>query len=724
MKQVYQDIKNREVKLADVPQPQLLPGMVLVKTVSSLISAGTEKNMVDLAEKSLLGKARSRPDLVKQVLEKAKKEGWWSTFQTVRSRMEQPMPLGYSASGTVIGISDGVSGVHVGQRVAIAGAGYANHAEVNVVPQNLVAKIPRGVSFDSAAYTTVASIAMQGVRLAKPEVGDYAMVIGLGLIGLITVQILQSAGCQVIGCDPDRRKVERALGLGMNAGFVTGADDPDKQVQIFTHGRGIDRVLITASTKSNDPVELAAEVTRRRAIVVVVGLVGMNLPRSSYYLKELTLKVSMSYGPGRYDPSYEEGGVDYPYEYVRWTEQRNMESVLALMSTGGIDVESLTTHRFQINEALQAYEVIKKAGIESIGLILHYPEESISSGPISISPSPISVAKEELRVGFIGAGNYATRFLIPTLVKHGSVQLVGLVTATGPSAKEKALKNGFEYCSTDADDVFADKSVDAVFIGTRHSTHAELVISALRHGKHVFVEKPLGLDESQLSAIKEAYIQANQERSTKLMVGLNRRFSPLVIKLKKAFKDAGPLQMIYRVNSGYIPLNSWHHHEAEGGGMLIGEMVHFLDLMQFVCQSEPVKVFGRSMSLDSDEILDLDNVTITLSFNNGSTGVLVYNTVGDKSYPKERLEVYGAGNVAVLDDFRSVEIIDRGKKKKHKLRNQDKGQHLQVQQTVEAFMGSSGSPIEFTDLYKGMAAVFAAKKSIQSGHEILLQDII
>ena len=715
MKQVLQHVKSGELNLETVPPPASAPGGVRVRTAASLISAGTEKMMVELAQKSMVGMARSRPDLVRQVINKAKKEGWYNTFQAVMAKMERPMPLGYSAAGIVESVGSEVTVFETGERVAVAGAGYASHAEVNFVPSNLVAAIPEGVSFEEASYATVASIALQGVRITRPELGDNVVVLGLGLIGLITVQLLKANGCRVFGIDLDPAKVELGRRLGMDAGVATSQEDAHRAAEAFTRGRGADHTLITAATKSNDPIELAGELTRRRGQVIVVGAVGMDVPRDSYYKKELEVKISMSYGPGRYDPSYEEGGVDYPYDYVRWTEQRNMEAVLGLMAEGKLDVKTLTTHRFPFGEALQAYELIQKGGEPYVGIVLEYDVEKPQEPVLRLrTPASTHAPTDRLRVGFVGAGNYAARFLIPHLQKDSNAGLAGLVTATGLNARQKADKFNFDYCTTDVQVLLDDDAVDAVFIGTRHSTHAEFAVRALEAGKHVFVEKPMVVSEEELAAVREAYEAANARRPTGLMVGLNRRFAPMVASLKEALPDVGAKQMLYRVNSGPIPTTSWLHEPEEGGGMLVGEMCHFVDLMQFVCGERPVSVYARSLRLGNELIADHDNLSIIITFDGGSTGTLCYNTVGDKAASKERLEVYGDGTVAVLDDFRKLDITQNGKHRRSKASNQDKGQALQVTQTVEAFRTRGASPIPFEELVAGMQVVFAVRRSLTS----------
>jgi len=691
---------------------------VRVRTAASLISAGTEKSMIDLGEKSMLGKAQARPDLVKKVLNKAKKEGWYKTFQAVMSKLDEPRPLGYSAAGIVEGVGSEVSEFSVGDRVAIAGAGYANHAEVNAIPRNLVAPIPDGVSFEQAAYATVASIGLQGIRLADPRLGDRVAVIGLGLIGLLTAQMLKANGCKVLGIDLDASKIDLGRSLGIDVGCVATEEDVEAVAERFSSGRGCDHTLITAATSSNLPVEQAGSITRRKGKVVAIGAVGLDVPRDVYYEKELSLHVSMSYGPGRYDPSYEEGGVDYPFEYVRWTEQRNMEAVLGLLEEGKIDVDTITTHRFDFDNALDAYDLIKENREPCVGVILRYDVEKEHPRVIQTSAASPATRSGNLHIGFIGAGNYASRFLLPHLTDNDTVELKGLVTATGISAEKKAEKFGFGYCTTDADALFEDDSIDAVFIATRHSTHADFTTKALRAGKHVFVEKPMVVSEDELEAVINAYERANEQRPTGLMVGLNRRFAPMVRSLRETFTAETPAQMVYRVNSGPIPTDSWLHQPEEGGGMLVGEMVHFIDLMQHICHAHPVEVYAQNVTVGSARLADHDNVSLTVTFADGSTGVLCYNTVGDDAAPKERIEVYGGGRVAVLDDFRRLEVTRGGSTDTSKAWNQDKGQKKEMYETVNAFRTEGAGPISFDELVVGMQTIFAAHRSLAEGRPI------
>jgi predicted dehydrogenase/threonine dehydrogenase-like Zn-dependent dehydrogenase len=722
MLQIVQNVKNGQVELREVPAPATLPGGVLVQTAASIISPGTEKMIMELAKKSLIGKARERPDLVRQVLNKARTQGLINTFHNVMTKMDKPLPLGYSAAGVVAEVGPGVVDVRIGDRVAIAGAGYASHAEINFVPRNLTAQIPDGVAYEEAAYSTVAAIALQGVRLARPELGELVVVSGLGLIGLIAAQLLKANGCRVLGVDFNKDKVEQGLRLGLDEGAVLDVDDLHGAVDRFSNGRGVDLTLITAATSSNQPIELAGEITRRKGRVVVVGAVGLNIPRDVYYKKELEVKISMSYGPGRYDRSYEEGGLDYPYDYVRWTERRNLESVLDLMARRSLDVRSLTTHRFAVNQAAEAYEMIQQGKDSYVGIVLKYDLDRAREKTIRLAAATEHKSRTILGVGFVGAGNYSSVHLIPHLRSNNEVKLLGVASATGLNARQKAEKFGFAYCATDLKPLLEDPNIDAVFIGTRHGTHAEFTVQALNAGKHVFVEKPMVVTEEQLDGVIAAHQKANAQQPTGLMVGLNRRFAPMLVRLREAFASAGALQMIYRVNSGNISTSTWLHEENEGGGMLIGEVCHFVDVMQYLCGEHPAKVYAQSLKVKSEKVSDGDNLSIVITFDGGSVGTLCYNTVGSSAFPKEHLEVFGGGSVGVIDDFRLLEIIKGGKPVRIKSANQDKGQKREVLETVHAFRTKGVAPIPFAELVSGMRVIFAARQSAILGQPVTLSD--
>lgn len=714
MKQVVQNFKTGELKVEELPPPVLRPGGVLVRTAYSLISAGTERTTVATAQSSLIGKARQRPDLVKQVLDSVRREGLVNTYEKVMARLETVKALGYSTAGTVIEVGEGVTSFRVGDQVACAGAGYASHAEINFIPENLCTLLPAGVPLDYAAYTTLGAIAMQGIRQAKVQLGENVIVIGLGLIGQLTIQMLVAAGCRILGIDLDQTTVELALKSGAHQA-VNRSEDVHKIVENFTQGRGADSIILTASTNSNDPVKLAGEIARDRARVVVVGAVKMDIPREHYYMKELELCLSRSYGPGRYDPSYEEYGQDYPIGYVRWTEKRNMEEFLRLVADKKINLDLLTTHRFEVEKASDAYDLILgKTGERCCGVLLKYPEKSeiISKIPTRYAAKLGQRTKSEIGIGFIGAGNFATASLLPHLRNSKGVILTGIANSTGVSAKNTAERFRFLFSSTDAKEVINHDSTDCVFIATRHGTHAELVCTSLKAGKSVFVEKPLCLTESELKEI----IKIQQQSGKAILVGFNRRFSPLAVQLKQAFgRKTSPYSMIYRVNAGFIPKDSWIQDPLQGGGRIIGEVCHFIDLMQFFVDAEPTQVFAQCIKTLSDKEVDQDSVMINITFSDGSIGTVHYLAIGDKSFPKERLEVFGAGAVAVLDDFKTASFTKNGSTSKFSSSAQDKGHRSEVENFVVAMLKNIAAPIELNSLYLTTLTTFRALESLRTG---------
>ena len=709
MLQLFQNVKSGELKLVEVPAPVVRANNLLIRTSRSVVSAGTEKTLVDFGGRSLIGKARSRPDLVKKVLDKARKDGWVNAFQTAMSRLESPMALGYSAAGVVLEVGSSVPGFSPGDRVALAGAGYANHAEFLSVPHTLAAKIPADVGDEEAAYTTVASIAMQGVRQAAPSLGDTVVVIGLGLLGILTVQLLKANGCRVFGVDLNPEKIELGKKFGLDDGHPLPPDEAGSAIEQFTNGRGADGVIITAATSSSEPINLAAEVLRRKGQVTVVGAVGMSLERDPFYKKELELRLSMSYGPGRYDPSYEEGGVDYPYEYVRWTEQRNMESVLQLMSEGKLKTRALTTHRYAIDQALEAFQLLKTGHEPYLGIVLEYTENTPLSRQVKVVDS--QVQKKGLGIGFIGAGNYASMHLIPHLKKRNDVTLRGVSNSSGPSARSRAEQFGFEYCSTGVEEIVSDDKIDTIFIATRHDTHTQYTLAGLRAGKAVFVEKPLVRNLEEWQEL-DTFLRENE--SPPLMVGYNRRFAPLTEKMKSFFQGTSPVQILYRVNAGPITKESWTHSSEQGGGMLISEMCHFVDLMIHLVGSVPTAVNAQSAGLSNSAQENRDNVCINLRFSDGSLGTLVYSTMGSAGCPKEQIQVFGGGKTAILSDFQKLETWDsENRAQGHQSRVRDKGQKVQIAETVEAFRKGT-SPIPLEQLMEGALAVLAAQESLGS----------
>lgn len=716
--------------------------MALVETRASLVSAGTERMVVEFAEKSLVGKARSRPGLVRQVVEKMKREGVFPTLQAAFDRLDQPMALGYSSAGTIISLGAGMDGFHIGQRVACAGGGYAVHAEYNLVPRNLLTPLPDNVDFESAAFTTLAAIALHGFRLAEPQIGETVAVIGMGLLGFLTAQIATAAGCRVLGIDVNPKRIALASSLGL---LACSRDQAVEAAQAFTSHRGLDAIIICADTPSNDPVELAGALARDRARVVATGAVGLTLPRKVYYEKELSFINSRSYGPGRYDPAYEEGGHDYPIGYVRWTEGRNFEAVVNLLASGKLQVQPLITHRFPIERATEAYEIITGKRPEPfLGVLLTYPgvqtdKETSTSLPIAVSTPIVRHSASMVKVGVLGAGLFANATLLPALKKVKDVELVGIASAGGLHAAHSGRKFGFQYICSDDEQILNDPNINAILILTRHDSHADLAVRALQAGKHVFVEKPLAVNREQLAVISKQLaviskqsavigeqLSASSESSSAqrisrplLTTGFNRRFAPLARTLSSFLSPrTEPLYAHYRVNAGYIPPQHWVHDPCQGGGRIIGEGCHFIDFITFLVGAPPVSV--SAVSLPDGGKYREDNVSMTFTFPEGSIGVLDYLANGDKSVPKERVEVFCGGKIAMLDDFRALHMTKDGKKKTVKLWRQDKGHFDEIQ----AFVGSIRSgipPIPYDHLFGVTQASFAAVESLRkNGEKIML----
>jgi predicted dehydrogenase/threonine dehydrogenase-like Zn-dependent dehydrogenase len=719
MKQLLQNMKTGATTIAEVPVPTPRAGMALVKTAASLVSAGTERMVVEFAGKNYLGKARSRPDLVKQTLDKAKREGILPTVRAVFNRLDQPMALGYSSAGTIIGLGADMQGFRIGQRVACAGGGFAVHAEYNVVPRNLLVPLPDSVDFESAAFATLGAIAMHGFRLAQPQVGERVAVIGMGLLGLLGAQIAAAAGCRVMGIDIDSQRIDLAHSLGLEAVTREGAVD---SAVAFTANRGFDVVLICADTSSNDPVELAGVIARDRARVVAVGAVGLNIPRKVYYEKELSFINSRSYGPGRYDASYEEEGRDYPIGFVRWTEGRNIESVVELMESGKLKVDSLITHRFPIDEAAQAYEVITGKKKEPfLGVVLTYANAVGKFEGSNVVRFNVSTSKPATcKLGVLGAGLYANATLLPAIKNIKDIELVGIASSGGLHAQHSGQKFGFKYATSSDEEILNDPNINTVAILTRHDAHAELVVKALNAGKHVFVEKPLAVNAEQIEQVTDVLTvdrgpQTDGPSSTVhdlLTVGFNRRFAPLAQSLAAFLSNRKePLHAHYRVNAGYIPLNHWIHDEVLGGGRIIGEGCHFVDFLTFLVGAAPVRV--SAVALPNGGKYREDNVSMTFTFPDGSIGVVDYLANGDKSFPKERVEVFCGGSIAILDDFVSLVTVKDGKKKEER-RAQDKGWRSEMEAFARAIREGGAPPIPYEQLVGVTRATFAAVESIRS----------
>ncbi len=684
MKQVLQNYRTGEVKVEEVPTPVLRIGAVLVANRCSLISAGTERMKIETGKLSLLGKARARPDLVKKVLQTLRTEGFSATYRKVMARLEAPSPLGYSCAGEVIAVGAEVEGFQVGDRVACAGAEHAHHAEIVCVPQNLVVPIPPEVSFEQAAFTTVGAIALHGVRQAQVQLGENVVVIGLGLVGLLTVQLLKAAGARVLGIDVNPTRCELARQLGADLAILR-SDDVEGITESFTRGYGADVVMLTAGGATNDPVELAGTLARDRGRVVVVGLLKMDIPQRLYYEKELTVLLSRSYGPGRYDPVYEEMGIDYPIGYVRWTERENMREFLRLIASGAVKVEPLITHRFPIERAAEAYNLLASPeGGSVIGALIEYPQQATPQRTVRVRQASTS-PQAKVKLGVIGAGNFATGTLLPILKEIADVELVGVCTSRGYTARGVADKFGFQFATSDPAEILENPDINAVLIATRHDTHATYAIRAMQAGKPAFLEKPLAITMEQLLEVERVW----QETGGHVLVGYNRRFSPFVQKIAEHFQHRSePLSMLYRVNAGPLEKGHWMRATHEGGSRVVSEGCHFIDVMMFLASSLPKRVCAAHLRSHEP-----DTAQLAIEFEDGSIGVLYYLTTGDPSVPKEYLEVHGIGRSAILRDFRELELIAGGKHTVHKAAGQDKGHRNELKAFVEAVKSGNEMPI-------------------------------
>ncbi|MGE0581157.1 MAG: bi-domain-containing oxidoreductase [Steroidobacteraceae bacterium] len=695
MKQLLQSLKSGTTEVATVPCPAVKQGQLLIASSRTLVSAGTERMLVDFGKASLIGKVRQQPDKVRMVLEKMKTDGLLPTIEAVLNKLDQPLPMGYCNVGVVSEVGDAVSGFAKGDRVASNG----KHAEVVSAPVNLCAKVPDGVTDDEAAFTVVGAIGLQGVRLVQPTLGEVVVVTGLGLIGLITVQLLRAHGCRVLGLDFDARKLALARQFGATVVDLARGEDPVAAAQAFSRGRGVDAVIVTAATRSSEPMHQAALMCRKRGRIVLVGVAGLELSRADFYEKELTFQVSCSYGPGRYDPAYEERGFDYPIGFVRWTEQRNFEAVLDMMAAGTLDVKPLISHRFDIGEAQRAYELISGQDA-SLGILLDYPGIEIDrdSRTVSLRSGSVSIdsaaSREKVSVGFIGSGNYATGVLIPAF-KAAGARLLSVASSAGVSGVHAGRKFGFDETTTDTERLFADPRIDALVITTRHDSHAEMVCRALAAGKHVFVEKPLALTTEELGHVESAYRQAQTDgRCPVLMVGFNRRYAPHVQRIATLLQSvSGPKAFVFTVNAGAIPADHWTQSATVGGGRIIGEACHFVDLLRFLAGAEIVTHGTVNLNAPSG-----DTVSISLGFADGSIGSIHYFANGSKAFPKERLDVFVAGRVLQLDNFRKLSGFGWPGFKSMNLWRQDKGQVACAQAFIDAVKGGEPAPIPFTEL--------------------------
>lgn len=730
MKQIIQNYRTGEIELAEVPIPLCSSNKILVKNIASLISIGTERSIIELGQKSLLGKAKARPDLVKRFMDKAKREGFVKTFKEALGRLDNPTPLGYSSAGVVIEVGNNIHKFSPGDRVACIGAGYASHAEYITVPENLCFKIHNNLTFEEASFGMLGIIALHGVRCTKVAFGESVAVIGLGLLGLLTVQILKAYGCKVIGMDIDPTKMELAkklgayISVGSNQDGV-GSEDFKKACELFTDGIGMDAVILTTATKSDEPVNTAVDITRYGGRIVLVGVAGIHPQRNEMWHKEVEIIVSKAGGPGTFDPFYENKGIDYPIGYVRWTENRNLEEFLRLMAEGKVNVKPLISHRFKIEQAETVYKdmMANKSG-PYIGVILEYPELpvdnryqilDISKRKIVLKPTSniLHLTSNTVSLGVIGAGLFGKALLLPALKSIKGIRFHTLSTSSSANTSYTAKKYGFENCTTDYREVLDEKDINAVVILTPHSLHAKMVIEALKAGKNVFVEKPLCINEEELKEIMSLY------SSLFLMVGYNRRFSPHTVKASEYLKDRqDPMVINYRINAGYVPPDHWVHSEEEGGSRIIGEICHFVDMMQFLTKSNPIRVYAERISGNNKTSLNSDNVTIILKFEDGSVGNIVYSASGDKEFSREQIEVFCEGKTIVIKDYRETISHYSGKKKTFKTFNQEMGYKEELQHFFEAISGKSDIKLTPDEIFISTLAVFMINESLDKAKPV------
>jgi predicted dehydrogenase/threonine dehydrogenase-like Zn-dependent dehydrogenase len=708
MKQILQDLKTGRTQLIDVPRPTASPGTIVIDTTASLISIGTERMLVEFGKASLISKARKQPEKVKQVLTKVMTDGLVATVDAVRSKLGQPIPLGYSNVGVVAETGAGVRGFAVGDRIISNGS----HAETVRIPTNLCAHIPDGVDDETASFTVVASIGLQGIRLVQPTLGETIVVMGAGLIGLLTVQMLVANGCSVLATDFDENKLAMARGWGAETCNLGAGEDPVVKAAAMTSGRGVDGVIITASTASNDPVRQAAAMCRKRGRIVLVGVVGLALNRVDFYEKELSFQVSCSYGPGRHDPNYEQQGIDYPFGFVRWTEQRNFEAVLSMMATGRIDVAPMISRRVDFADAADAYDRLSEGN--PLGVVLTYPRLAAERQDRTVTlREPGVYSPSAPVVGVIGAGNYASRVLIPAF-KAAGASLNIIVSSAGVSAAIAAGRQSSAHASTDVDAALADPAINTLVIATQHDTHARLAARCLNAGKNVFVEKPLAIGHEELEAVRSAY-EGRTDSEPRLMVGFNRRFAPMVVKMVELLSNSeAPRSFVMTMNAGIMPPDHWTQDAVAGGGRIIGEACHFIDLMRFLADAPIVSIVARSMGRSASERVTEDKAFITINFENGSHGVIHYLGNGPASFPKERIEVFSGGRALQLDNYKLLRGFGwRGFNKMRTMR-QDKGQAACAAAFVESIRSGRPSPIPADQIFEVAEWTIEAAEQIRA----------
>lgn len=704
MKQIFADVKTGKTLVVDVPAPNCKKDGILVETINSLVSAGTERMLIDFGKKNLLQKAKERPDQVKKVMDKMKTDGMITTIKAAFNKLDEPLPLGYSGVGKVVEVGRNCTEFKKGDLVAMAGTLHANHAEVNYVPKNLAIKLPKNFdNIEEASFVALGAVAMQGIKQAEIEPGEKVAVIGLGLLGQIAAQILKAYGNEVIGIDVNENQYE--IGKEYIHHFVNSSEeDAVSKIMNITNGYGVDKILITAATSSNQPIDFSGEIARDRAIISMVGVTGMDIPRRSFYEKELTFKLARSYGPGRYDDNYEERGIDYPIGQVRWTEKRIMEEFIRLISEKRINMKKLITHNFDIDKAPNAYEMITDNPNKEkyLGVVFNYPENKGKEKNIILKDKIKKQGK--IGVGLIGSGNFARSVILPNISKFKDFELVGVSTGGSTSAGQTTKKYDFKYSTTDYKKLLEDKEIDLIIIATPHNTHSKFIIEALDSGKHVYTEKPLAINEEQLEKVKEAYERNNQH----VIVGFNRRFSPFAKWIKEKLQTNKFTSLIqYTINAGEIPKDHWINDPSVGGGRIIGEGCHFIDFCQYLVGSNIKKVIKTSINSNSEKYINNDNISINIEFENGSIANIIYTSMGPKSYPKENVRVFTNGNVAELNNFVKAEIYKGGRKIKKSKLQQDKGFTAEYEYIRDIIKGTKeNNYLTFEEIYQTTKSTF------------------
>ncbi|MCM8831634.1 MAG: bi-domain-containing oxidoreductase [Candidatus Omnitrophica bacterium] len=713
MKQIIQNYKTGELEVVEVPIPQVSARNLLVKTVNSLISAGTERTKIETAQMSLIEKIITRLDLVKIVMTNIKQEGIIFTLKKAFNKLDTPITLGYSCAGEVLEVASDLDEFKVSDRVACVGEGYATHSEINLVSQDYAVKIPDNVDYQEASFVGLGAIALNSVELAQILSNEKVAVIGLGLIGQLVVQILKTKGCKVFGIEIDEEKIELAKKFGLDSGASPIKDDIEANSLSFTSNLGFDAVIISAASKNNLPIELAGKISRYKGRVILVGAMPIIIPRKDYYEKELFFSISSSFGAGLYYKP--EKNRLYPYNYKSITIKENMQNFLKLISEKRVNVKPLITHCFKIEQAKEAYKLIKTNKEKYIGIIFSYDKKISFDKKVIVSSITQPQKEKSISIGFIGAGSFAQGYLLPELKKHKKVNLVAVATSSGNTARNVAKKFGFEYCTTDYNEILNDGKINCVFIATRHNLHSKFVIETLKKNKKVFVEKPLCLNETELKEIVSVYIS---QKNPFLMIGFNRRFSPFVVKLKEFFRNrVSSLVMSYRINAGYLPPEHWLHNPKIGGGRIIGEVCHFVDLLQYIANSEPVEVYAMAANREK-EISLIDNLIVSIKFSDGSVGTINYNSKGDISFPRERLEVFCDSSCAIIDNFtRSSFTRCRITKKFNKL-SRDMGHSNEIKNVIDAILNNRSSPIPFYEITSTTLATFKILESIQKEQPI------